>query len=97
MRLRPLKLNSRAVRVSQPGSRAIFNVVSLIIGILTLIFLVVLFLFPVVGAIGAWLSLVAAIIGAGVGQLSASKAGRNFNIFVIIVALVRLSLGGGLL
>ena len=56
-----------------------------------------LFLFPVVGAIGAWLSLVAAIIGAGVGQLSASKAGRNFNIFVIIVALVRLSLGGGLL
>ncbi|MEE4351084.1 MAG: hypothetical protein V2J26_12725 [Pacificimonas sp.] len=73
-----------------------FNLVSLIIGIITFIFLVVVFIVPFVGALGAWLALLAAVIAAGIGQLSANKAGRNFGIFVILIAVLRLSIGGGL-
>jgi hypothetical protein len=37
------------------------------------------------------------VVGAAIGVLSGHKSGRNFNIFVIVVAVVRLILGGGLL
>ena len=37
-----------------------------------------------------------AIIGAGVGMVSSSNAGRNLNLFVLVVAVIRLMLGGGL-
>ena len=58
-----------------------FNLISLLIGLVTFIFLVVVFIVPLVGGIGAWLALVAAIIATGIGQLSSSKTGRNFGIF----------------
>ncbi|EMD84348.1 hypothetical protein [Pacificimonas flava] len=73
------------------------NLISLIIGLVTFLFLVVTFIFPIVGALGAWLSLAAAVVGAGIGQLALSKSGRNFNIFVMLVALLRISIGGGLI
>jgi hypothetical protein len=37
------------------------------------------------------------VIGAGVGQMSGSSTGRNLNLFVILVGIVRLMLGGGIL
>ncbi len=43
------------------------------------------------------LALPIAVVGAAIGVLSGHKSGRNFNIFVIVVAVVRLILGGGLL
>lgn len=73
------------------------NLVSLALGLVTFVFLVVTFLFPVLGAVGAWLSLVAAILAAGIGQLSSSRGGRNFALFVILIALLRLFIGGGIL
>lgn len=73
------------------------NLVSLLLALVTFIFLVVTFLFPFIGAIGAWLSLVAAIFAAGIGQLSTAKSGRNFALFVVLVALLRLFIGGGVL
>lgn len=73
------------------------NLTSLVIGLVTFLFLVVTFIFPIVGALGAWLSLAAAVVGAGIGQLALSKSGRNFNIFVMLVALLRISIGGGLI
>jgi uncharacterized membrane protein YjjP (DUF1212 family) len=72
-----------------------FNIVSLIIGFVALILAIIAFL-PLLG-IGEWLVLLLAIIGAGVGIVSRHNGGRNLNLFVILVALVRLSLGGGIL
>jgi hypothetical protein len=72
-----------------------FNIVSLIIGFVALILAIIAFL-PLLG-IGEWLVLLLAIIGAGVGFVSRSTGGRNLNLFVILVAVVRLSLGGGIL
>lgn len=72
-----------------------FNIASLIIGFVALILAVIAFI-PLLG-IGEWLVLLLAIIGAGIGMISRGTAGRNLNLFVILVAIVRLMLGGGIL
>ena len=72
-----------------------FNLVSLIIGAVALLCAVVAFL-PLLGWLN-WLIIPLAIIGAGVGLVSRGTAGRNLNLFVIVVAVVRLSIGGGIL
>ena len=71
-----------------------FNLVSLIIGVVALICAVVAFI-PLLGWLN-WLIIPLAIIGAGVGLVSRGSAGRNLNLFVIVVAVVRLALGGGI-
>ena len=70
------------------------NFVSLIIGIIALICAAVAFV-PLLGWLN-WLIVPLAVIGAGVGQISSSNTGRNLNLFVIIDAIVRLMLGGGI-
>jgi uncharacterized membrane protein YjjP (DUF1212 family) len=72
-----------------------FNLVSLIIGAVALVCAIVAFI-PLLG-IGEWLVLLLAIFGAGVGMVSRGTAGRNLNLFVIVVAVVRLVLGHGFL
>jgi hypothetical protein len=72
-----------------------FNLVSLIIGIVALICALVAFL-PLLGILN-WLIVPLAIIGAVIGMISRSTAGRNLNLFVIVVGIVRLMLGGGIL
>ena len=72
------------------------NVASLIIGVVALVCAAVAFL-PLLGWAN-WLIIPLAVIGAGIGQMSGSgRAGRNLNFFVILVGIVRLSLGGGIL
>jgi hypothetical protein len=72
------------------------NLVSLVIGAVALVLAAVAFL-PLLGWAN-WLIIPLAVIGAGIGQLSiGSRAGRNLNLFVILVGIVRLSLGGGIL
>jgi hypothetical protein len=71
-----------------------FNLVSLIIGAVALIFAVVAFI-PLLGWAN-WLIIPLAIIGAGIGVVSRGTAGRNLNLFVIIIAVVRLMLGHGI-
>ena len=72
-----------------------FNIVSLIIGAVALVFALIAFI-PLLGWAN-WLIIPLAIIGAAVGMMSRSTAGRNLNIFVILVGVVRLMLGGGIL
>ncbi|HEX5238685.1 MAG TPA: hypothetical protein VFW39_09510 [Sphingomicrobium sp.] len=72
-----------------------FNLVSLIIGFVALICVAVA-LIPLLGWLN-WLIIPLAIIGAGIGVVSRGSAGRNLNLFVIVVAVVRLALGGGIL
>lgn len=71
-----------------------FNVVSIIIGVVALLFAVIAFV-PFLGALN-WLIIPLALIGAGVGVVSKSTTGRNLNLFVIVVGVVRLMLGGGI-
>ena len=71
------------------------NFVSLIIGIVALVCAAIAFV-PLLGAAN-WLIIPLAVIGAGVGQMSGSSTGRNLNLFVILVGIVRLMLGGGIL
>jgi hypothetical protein len=71
------------------------NLVSLIIGAVALLFAVVAFV-PFLGWAN-WLIIPLAIIGAAIGMASRGTAGRNLNLFVIVVGALRLMLGGGLL
>ena len=71
------------------------NLASLVIGIVALVFAVVAFL-PFLGWAN-WLIIPLALIGAAVGMASRSNAGRNLNLFVIVVGVLRLMLGGGIL
>jgi hypothetical protein len=72
-----------------------FNLISLIIGAVALIFALIAFI-PLLGWAN-WLIIPLAIIGAVVGMISKGTAGRNLNLFVILIGVVRLMLGGGLL
>ena len=71
-----------------------FNLVSLIIGFVALIFAAIAFL-PLLGWAN-WLIIPLAIIGAVVGMVSRGTAGRNLNLLVILIGIVRLMLGGGI-
>jgi len=71
------------------------NLVSLIIGAVALVLALVAFL-PLLGWAN-WLIIPLAMIGAAVGMASRSTAGRNLNLFVILIGVVRLMLGGGIL
>lgn len=70
-----------------------FNLVSLIIGVVALLFAVVAFL-PLLGW-AYWLIIPLAMIGAVLGVMSRSTSGRNLNFVVIVVGVIRLMLGGG--
>jgi hypothetical protein len=72
-----------------------FNIASLIIGFVALILAVIAFI-PFLGWAN-WLIVPLAIIGAVVGMISRGTAGRNLNLFVIVIGIVRLMLGGGIL
>lgn len=70
------------------------NVVSIIIGIVALVLAIPAFL-PIL-ALAYYLIIPLAIIGALVGMASTSNVGRNLNLFVIAVGVLRLMLTGGL-
>jgi hypothetical protein len=72
-----------------------FNLASLIIGFVALICALIAFL-PLLGWAN-WLIIPLAIVGAAVGMISRSTAGRNLNLLVIVIGVVRLMLGGGIL
>lgn len=72
-----------------------FNIASLIIGFVALILAIIAFI-PLLGWAN-WLIIPLAVIGAGVGMVSRSTGGRNLNLFVIVIGVVRLMLGGGIL
>ncbi|WP_293945737.1 hypothetical protein [Sphingomonas sp.] len=71
------------------------NLVSLIIGLVAFLFALVAFI-PLLGWMN-WLIIPLALVGTIVGAASASKTGRNLNLFVIVVGILRLMLGGGII
>jgi hypothetical protein len=73
----------------------LLNLISLLIGLVALVLVAIAFL-PVLG-IANWIIIPIAVIGAGIGALSRSNLGRNLNLFVIVIGVVRLIIGGGIL
>ena len=70
------------------------NLVSLIIGAVALVCAAIAFI-PLLGWAN-WLIIPLAVIGAGIGAISSSTSGRNLNLVVILIGVVRLMLGGGI-
>jgi hypothetical protein len=71
------------------------NLLSLIIGAVALLLVIPAFI-PLLGWAN-WLILPIAVVGLALGMLSSRTSGRNLNLLVIVVAIVRLMLGGGIL
>ena len=74
--------------------RAMFNILSLLIGGFALL-LAIPALLPLLGWMN-WIVIPLSVLGLGVGVISKSKAGRNLNLVVLVIAALRLMLGGGL-
>ncbi len=71
------------------------NIVSILIGLVALL-LAIPSAIPFLGW-GNWVVLPIAVIGAGIGALSRSNHGRNFCLVVLVIAVLRLMLGGGII
>ena len=71
------------------------NIISIIIGLVGAV-LAVIGLVPLLGWTN-WIWLIVPVIGAVVGQLSGSTKGRNLNLIVGGIMVVRLMLGGGII
>lgn len=71
------------------------NLLSIIIGLVALVCAAIAFI-PLLGWAN-WLIIPLAVVGAGIGAMGAGKAGRNLNLFVVVVGIVRLMLGGGII
>ena len=70
------------------------NLVSILVGVLSLV-IVIPSQVPLLGW-GNWFALPLIVLGIVLGQLSSSRSGRNFNLVVLLIVIVRLSLGGGI-
>lgn len=74
---------------------AMLNIVSILVGLVTLGLGTVAFM-PLLGWLN-WIVIPIGIIGAGLGALSSSNSGRNFNLLLIVIFALRLILGGGII
>lgn len=70
------------------------NISSLAIGAVALVLAVFAFL-PLLGWAN-WFIIPLAVVGLALGVLSPENAGRNLNVVVIVIGVLRLMIGGGL-
>jgi hypothetical protein len=80
--------------VRQRHIEAMLNPLSLLVGLVALVAVAVAFI-PMLGWAN-WLIIPLAVIGLGLGAMSDKTSGRNLNIVVIVIGLIRLSIGGGI-
>jgi hypothetical protein len=71
------------------------NILSTIIGLGGLIIALVGFI-PLFGWLN-WFAIPLAVVGLVLGLLSQQTSGRNINLVVLALAIIRLALGGGIL
>ncbi len=69
------------------------NLLSIIFGLVSLV-IVIPSQIPLLGW-GNWLALPLIAVGVVLGALSSSNGGRNFCLIVLLIAGVRLTIGGG--
>ncbi|WP_120078066.1 hypothetical protein [Aurantiacibacter odishensis] len=70
------------------------NIISILVGLLSLL-IVIPAQIPLLGWAN-WIALPFIVVGVVIGQLSSSNSGRNFCLIVLLIAAVRLTLGGGI-
>ena len=70
------------------------NILSILIGIVTLPAAMIAFI-PLLGWM-YWFILPLALLGLAIGAMSRSSAGRNLNLVVIVVGMLRLAIGHGI-
>jgi hypothetical protein len=70
------------------------NILAYIIGLVSLV-IVIPAQIPLLGAAN-WIALPVIVIGIVVGALSSKDGGRNFCLIIGLIAVVRLTLGGGI-
>lgn len=75
--------------------RHMLNVLAYLVGLVSLV-IVIPAQIPLLGWAN-WLALPLIVIGVIIGALSSKDGGRNFCLIVLLIAAVRLSLGGGLI
>ncbi len=90
-------MNRKALAASQRACDISFmlNIASLVIGALALVLAVFAFI-PLLGWAN-WVIVPFAVVGLALGAMSSSTSGRNLNIVVIVIGVVRLMLGGGII
>ncbi|MBX7493555.1 hypothetical protein K3163_10080 [Qipengyuania sp. 1NDW9] len=71
------------------------NLLSFLFGIVSLV-IVIPATIPLLGWAN-WLALPLIVLGIIIGQLSSSSSGRNFCLIVLLIAAIRLSIGGGVI
>ena len=71
------------------------NILSILVGVVALVFAIP-GIIPLLGMLN-WIAVPIGVVGAAIGMLSSKNAGRNFNLFILVVAVLRLSIGGGLI
>jgi hypothetical protein len=71
------------------------NLLSILVGAVALVLAIPAFL-PLLGWLN-WIVIPMALLGLGFGVVSRSKSGRNLNLVVIVIATIRLIIGGGLI
>ena len=71
------------------------NLVSTLIGLLALVAALVAFI-PLLGWLN-WLVIPVVAIGLVLGLLSDKTTGRNINVLVLVIAMFRLFIGGGII
>jgi hypothetical protein len=71
------------------------NVCSTLLGLMALIIALVGFI-PLFGWLN-WFAIPLAVVGLVLGLLSQKTSGRNINLVVLALAIIRLALGGGIL
>ncbi len=71
-----------------------FNLASILIGLLGLV-IVIPAQIPLLGWAN-WIALPFIVLGIGLGALSSKDSGMKFCIVIFVVAVVRLSMGGGI-
>ena len=71
------------------------NIMSVIIGLMALSIALVGFI-PLLGWLN-WFAMPGAVVGLVLGLMSQKTSGRNINLVVLALAVIRLALGGGIL
>lgn len=74
--------------------RHMLNALAYLIGLVSLV-IVIPAQIPLLGAAN-WIALPVIVIGIVVGALSSKDGGRNFCLVIGLIAVVRLTLGGGI-
>ena len=74
---------------------AMLNIGSLVIGAIALVLAVFAFI-PLLGWAN-WVIVPFAVVGLALGAMSDKTSGRNLNIVVVVIGVIRLMLGGGII